>query len=98
MLKSQIENSQAAGLKVSAYHFSHFPNTAESQAGAKYFLLYPKSLNLPVNTTLVNDFEGTEVLASSTGTDDLKTFAETLNASGYQEVVHYSVYSYFRYG
>ena len=59
---SQISNAQAAGLKVSAYHYSHYETAAEAKAEAQYFVSVAKSLGLSSSTVMVNDMEASEML------------------------------------
>lgn len=59
---SQISNAQAAGLKVSAYHYSHYEAAAEAKAEAQYFVSVAKSLGLSSSTVMVNDMESSEML------------------------------------
>ncbi|MEY8446055.1 DUF5776 domain-containing protein [Enterococcus ratti] len=55
--KSQIDNAKAAGLNVSAYHYSLYTSTQTAQAEANYFAKAASNAGLAKHTILFNDAE-----------------------------------------
>lgn len=98
--KEQIANATAAGLKVSAYHYSTYTNSEESVKEAEYFNDYALELNLPKTTTMVNDYEQEEMVAAAEdSTRDSQVFANYLKKTqGYSNVIHYSSANLFTNG
>ncbi|MGX6962761.1 GH25 family lysozyme [Vagococcus xieshaowenii] len=92
---SQIANAKSAGLKVSAYHFSHFNTAASAKAEANYFAAAAKKLGLATNTVLVNDAEH-ENMTKGNVTSNSVTFANQLKANGYGNVIHYASLFWFQ--
>lgn len=86
--QSQIQNALAAGLKVSAYHYSHYTSTASAQAEARYFASKAQLLNLPKETVMVSDIEESKMSNSSLNANT-KAFKEMLNSLGYNNVAYY---------
>ena len=87
---SQIKNAQAAGLIVSAYHYTWF--TSEEQAGqeANYFVRFANELGLPKSTLMVNDIEDPKIKYEKVDhTANSLAFQTKLNQSGYNNVNHY---------
>ncbi|MGX4686642.1 GH25 family lysozyme [Vagococcus sp. JNUCC 83] len=96
--KSQINNAKAAGLKVSAYHYSWFTNKERAEAEATYFANAARNLGLGTDTILVNDAEESS-MNNGRMTENSLYFASTLsNKFGYKNVHHYSMASWFKPG
>lgn len=96
--KNQIDNAKAAGLKVSAYHYSWFTTKKSAEAEAKYFAAYAKELNLGPDTVMVNDIEEPEIF-SKVKTADSVAFANALiKTHKFNQVIHYSSLSWFSSG
>lgn len=93
--KSQIENAQKAGLKVSTYHYSHFLTKEGAEAEAAYYAAEAKRLNLPSDTVMVNDIEENFNAFSS---QNSIFFAVKLKDLGYPTTIHYSYASAFDRG
>lgn len=55
--QDQISNAKAAGLSVSAYHYSLYTSIQTAQAEAKYFAQAATSLGLSKSTIMFNDAE-----------------------------------------
>lgn len=55
--QSQINNAKAAGLSVSAYHYSLYTSIQTAQAEAKYFAQAATNLGLSKSTIMFNDAE-----------------------------------------
>ena len=53
----QIRNAKAAGLKVSAYHYSMYVSAATAQDEARYFAQAAANSGLDKNTIMFNDAE-----------------------------------------
>lgn len=87
--KEQIENAKAAGLQVSAYHYSWFKTDAQAVAEANYFVAVVKELGLPKDTVLVNDIEEPKIAGTANHTQNSKAFEKQLNQLGYSKVRHY---------
>lgn len=93
--RSQINNAKAAGLKVSAYHYSWFTNKQRAEAEATYFANVARSLGLGPDTILVNDAEESS-MNNGRMTENSLYFASTLsNKFGYKNIHHYSMASWF---
>ena len=86
----QIQNAQAAGLKVSTYHYSWFTTDAGARAEARYYAKFAKELGLPASTIMVNDLEDPEIMGTANHTRQSQIFAEELKKQGYGNTVHYT--------
>ncbi|MGX7067009.1 GH25 family lysozyme M1 (1,4-beta-N-acetylmuramidase) [Vagococcus fluvialis] len=92
---NQINNAKAAGLKVSAYHFSHFMNKDSAIVEARFFAKAAKDFGLDSSTVMVNDAEKS-TMNNGRITENSIYFASTLeNEFGFKRVVHYSMASWF---
>ncbi|MBO0487273.1 GW dipeptide domain-containing protein [Vagococcus fluvialis] len=92
---NQINNAKVAGLKVSAYHFSHFINKDSAIAEARFFAKTAKDLGLDSSTVMVNDAEKS-TMNNGRITENSIYFASTLkNEFGFNRVIHYSMASWF---
>ncbi|MGM0211295.1 GW domain-containing glycosaminoglycan-binding protein [Enterococcus sp. AZ112] len=91
---TQIRNAQAAGLKVSAYHFSVFANQSEAIREANYFADAAISMGLSRDTIMVNDAEYGP-MNNGQLTNNSIAFANQLKTRGYTNVLHYSQASWF---
>ncbi|MGY3780015.1 GBS Bsp-like repeat-containing protein [Streptococcus gallolyticus] len=90
---SQISNAQAAGLKVSAYHYSHYEAAAEAKAEAQYFVSVAKSLGLSSSTVMVNDMESSEMLNGDINANT-QAWEEEMTRLGYGDLVYYTMASW----
>ncbi|MGT2742934.1 GBS Bsp-like repeat-containing protein [Streptococcus plurextorum] len=54
---SQIANAKAAGMKVSAYHYSHYTSEDWARQEARYFAQKAREFGLSGDTLMVNDIE-----------------------------------------
>lgn len=90
---SQISNAQAAGLKVSAYHYSHYEAAAEAKAEAQYFVSVAKSLGLSSSTVMVNDMESSEMLNGDINANT-QAWKEEMTRLGYGDLVYYTMASW----
>ena len=90
---SQISNAQAAGLKVSAYHYSHYETAAEAKAEAQYFVNTAKSMGLSGATTMVNDMEEQAMLRSDLNANT-QAWKDEMNRLGYNNNVYYTMASW----
>ncbi|KAF1297251.1 hypothetical protein BAU15_06805 [Enterococcus sp. JM4C] len=86
----QIKNAQAAGLTVSAYHYSKFATATAAKNEANYFANAAANTGLAKSAIFVNDAEDS-AMASGNVTNNSVIFANTLKARGYSNVVHYSM-------
>lgn len=94
----QVANAKAAGMKVSAYHYSWFSSESAARNEANYFVAAARSIGLDNNTVMVNDFEEKQIFGMSNHTKDSLAFADQLAKNGYNNVVHYSFLSLFNSG
>lgn len=96
--ENQIRNAQAAGLKVSAYHYSWFVNKSTAESEARYFANTAKRLGLNNETVMVNDAEQGETNNGKL-TENSGYFATILkNEFGFSKIIHYSMASWFKPG
>ncbi|MEO1770879.1 GH25 family lysozyme [Candidatus Enterococcus ferrettii] len=86
---SQINNARAAGLKVSAYHYSEFTTDAQAIAEANYFATSANSLGLAKGTVMVNDIEDPSIAGKGDHTSNSRAFGSRLNQHGFANVRHY---------
>lgn len=78
----QVRDAYAAGLGVSAYHFTKFTDHNSAVAEANYFADRADQLGLPSSTLMFADVE--DQLNSYAGVaNDLRAFFDQLNARGY---------------
>jgi len=87
--QSQINNAKAAGMKVSAYHYSWFTSDAQAVAEANYFAAAAKRFGLSSGSVMVNDIEEPQILGKGNHTNNSKAFENRLKALGYGNVRHY---------
>ena len=91
--RAQIANAQAAGLRVSAYHYSHYETVAEAKAEAQYFVNAAKSMGLSGATTMVNDMEEQAMLRSDLNANT-QAWKDEMNRLGYNNNVYYTMASW----
>ncbi|MFW7362018.1 GH25 family lysozyme [Vagococcus fluvialis] len=91
----QIKNAKAAGLKVSAYHYSWFTNKATAEKEARFFANEAKKNGLDANTVMVNDAEQKEINNGRLTENSLYFSATLKNEFGFNKVIHYSMASWF---
>lgn len=78
----QVRDAYAAGLGVSAYHFTKFTDHNSAVAEANYFADHADQLGLPASTLMFADVE--DPLNEYSGvTNDLRAFFDQLSARGY---------------
>lgn len=91
---SQIANAKAAGLKVSAYHYSTYTDQNSARAEANYFADYANELGFSSTDLMVNDLE-----ASSTRNGGVSgnswAFNDQLKNRGYSNGALYT-YLYYK--
>jgi GH25 family lysozyme M1 (1,4-beta-N-acetylmuramidase) len=87
--QSQINNAMAAGMKVSAYHYSWFTSDAQAVAEANYFAAAAKRFGLSGGTVMVNDIEEPKILGKGNHTNNSRAFENRLKSLGYGNVRHY---------
>ncbi|MGY3766023.1 GH25 family lysozyme [Vagococcus vulneris] len=86
---NQINNAKAAGMKVSAYHYSWFTTAAQAREEARYFASFVEKLGLSKDTVMVNDIEEQQIKDSKYHTQNSQAFTQELNQRGYRNVTHY---------
>ncbi|SUN57142.1 GBS Bsp-like repeat-containing protein [Streptococcus equinus] len=91
--RAQIANAQAAGLRVSAYHYSHYETAAEAKAEAQYFVNAAKSMGLSGATTMVTDMEEQAMLRSDLNANT-QAWKDEMNRLGYNNNVYYTMASW----
>ncbi|WP_302852576.1 GH25 family lysozyme, partial [uncultured Streptococcus sp.] len=93
---AQIKNAQDAGLKVSAYHYSHYQTEAEAkaEAEAKYFVSAAQSLGLSNATVMVNDMESPEMVTGGDINKNTQAWKEEMIRLGYADLVYYTMASW----
>ncbi|CQR24907.1 N-acetylmuramidase/lysin [Streptococcus varani] len=84
----QIKNAQAADLKVSVYHYSHFTSVATAQAEARYFVAAAKRLGLPNSILMINDIE--EEKSRINVNANMQAWETEMKGLGYQNLMHYA--------
>ncbi len=87
--RQQVINAQAAGIKVSVYHYSHFVSDEEARTEAQYFVNMAKTLNLPTTTLMVNDMEESKMLGNVNTT--VQAWENEMKRLGYSNLVHYTM-------
>ncbi|TDE68168.1 N-acetylmuramoyl-L-alanine amidase [Streptococcus sp. KCJ4932] len=91
--RAQIANAQAAGLRVSAYHYSHYGTAAEARAEAQYFVRVAQSMGLSGSTTMVNDMEERSMLNGDLNANT-QAWKDEMNRLGYSNNVYYTMASW----
>lgn len=91
--RAQIANAQAAGLRVSAYHYSHYETAAEARAEAQYFVRVAQSMGLSGLTTMVNDMEERSMLNGDLNANT-QAWKDEMNRLGYSNNVYYTMASW----
>ena len=84
----QIKNAQAAGMKISVYHYSHFTSASTAQAEARYFADAAKRLGLSSNIVMVNDIEEYETRTNIN--ENMKAWEAEMRRLGYHNLIHYT--------
>lgn len=91
--RAQIANAQAAGLRVSAYHYSHYETAAEARAEAQYFVRVAQSMGLSGSTTMVNDIEERSMLNGDLNANT-QAWKDEMTRLGYSNNVYYTMASW----
>lgn len=91
--RAQIANAQAAGLRVSAYHYSHYETAAEARAEAQYFVRVAQSMGLSGSTTTVNDMEERSMLNGDLNANT-QAWKGEMTRLGYSNNVYYTMASW----
>lgn len=91
--RAQVANAQAAGLRVSAYHYSHYETAAEARAEAQYFVRVAQSMGLSGSTTMVNDMEERSMLNSDLNANT-QAWKDEMTRLGYSNNVYYTMASW----
>ncbi|EHJ52102.1 GBS Bsp-like repeat-containing protein [Streptococcus macacae] len=92
LARSQITNAKAAGIKVSAYHYSHYTSAAAAQAEARYFANAAQAHGLGAATVMVNDMEESSMLANVN--NNVQAWQDEMKRLGYGNLVHYTMASW----
>ncbi|MEQ7039675.1 DUF5776 domain-containing protein [Enterococcus hirae] len=88
--QSQINNAKAAGLSVSAYHYSVYTSVQTAQAEAKYFAQAASKLGLPKNTIMFDDAEDPNLISEGRDTQkNALAFNQQLKNLGYSNAALY---------
>lgn len=91
--RAQIANAQAAGLRVSTYHYSHYETAAEARAEAQYFVRVAQSMGLSGSTTMVNDMEERSMLNGDLNANT-QAWKDEMTRLGYSNNVYYTMASW----
>lgn len=91
--RAQVANAQAAGLRVSAYHYSHYETAAEARAEAQYFVRVAQSMGLSGSTTMVNDMEERSMLNGDLNANT-QAWKDEMTRLGYSNNVYYTMASW----
>lgn len=91
--RAQVANAQAAGLRVSAYHYSHYETVAEARAEAQYFVRVAQSMGLSGSTTMVNDMEERSMLNGDLNANT-QAWKDEMTRLGYSNNVYYTMASW----
>ncbi|OEG16059.1 hypothetical protein BCR23_07890 [Enterococcus quebecensis] len=94
LAKIQIENAKKAGLTVSVFHYSWFVDEQKAVDEANYFADFAEELNLSPDTVMVNDAEEGEMIPADVTITSM-AFKKQLNKRGFNNVIHYSMASWF---
>lgn len=98
LAKSQIANAKAAGLTVSAYHYSWFTTDAQAIKEADYFAAAAANLGLSKSIIMANDLEDPQIIGKGNHTSNSLAFQSELKRLGYTNVYHYVSKSLVQYG
>lgn len=80
----QIQNARAAGLKVSAYHFSRYKSEQGARNEAVYFANAARSFGLGMDTIMINDVEHVDLIENNRNAHaNSVAFNKQLKALGY---------------
>lgn len=91
---AQIKSAQAAGLKISLYHYARYSGAAQAKNEADFFANTAASYGLSGSTVMVADVEDSSM---SNPYGDTQTFQAELANRGYANQVTYSMASWFWY-
>ncbi|GCF93908.1 hypothetical protein NRIC_17990 [Enterococcus florum] len=86
---AQVKNAKAAGMKVSAYHYSWFKTNAQASAEADYFAKAARNVGLDNNTVMVNDMEEPQIAGLANHTSTSIAFETRLKQLGFKTIHHY---------
>lgn len=89
---AQIKAAQAAGLKVSLYHYARYSGAEDARNEADFFADTAAQFNLGTNTVVVADVEDSSLPDPY---NDTVSFQNELAARGYNNQVTYSMASWF---
>ncbi|RBR48203.1 hypothetical protein EB28_00854 [Enterococcus faecalis] len=94
---AQVQNANAVGIKVSAYHYSHFTTKDQAIKEANYFADTAINTGLPKDTLMINDAEEGSMNNGQLTANSI-AFANQLKARGFTNVLHYSMAAWFTEG
>lgn len=86
--QSQITNAWAAGMKISAYHYSHYTNATEAAEEAAFFASVARDLGLSTDTLMVSDIEEEAMIPNIN--NNMMAWTATLNDLGYHNTIYYT--------
>lgn len=89
---AQIKSAQAAGMKVSVYHYAKYNGSSDAKAEADFFAAAAAKYGLSKSTVMVADVEDSSVKSPYA---DTVTFQNELKAKGYTTQCTYSMASWF---
>lgn len=88
--QSQINNAKAAGLSVSAYHYSLYTSVQTARAEAKYFAQAASKFGLPKNAIMFDDAEDPNLISNGRDTQkNALAFNQQLKNLGYSNAALY---------
>ncbi|CAK1233605.1 GH25 family lysozyme [Fructobacillus tropaeoli] len=91
--QAQVNNARAAGLTVSAYHYSDFNTPDGGRAEANYFADFATQLGFKSTDLLVDDLEDSSTVGGNVS-DNARAFNDQLHARGFTNTTLYTYASY----
>ncbi|GAP04079.1 GH25 family lysozyme [Fructobacillus tropaeoli] len=91
--QDQVNNARAAGLTVSAYHYSDFNTPDGGRAEANYFADFATQLGFKSTDLLVDDLEDSSTVGGNVS-DNARAFNDQLHARGFTNTTLYTYASY----
>ncbi|CAK1230018.1 GH25 family lysozyme [Fructobacillus evanidus] len=87
--QAQVANARAAGLTVSAYHYSDFNTPDGGRAEANHFADVASQLGFKSTDLLINDLEDSSTVGGNVS-DNIRAFNDQLHARGFTNTTLYS--------
>lgn len=86
--QGQINNARAAGMKISAYHYSHYTNAKEAEDEAAFFVKVAQDFGLTADTLMVGDIEEEAMIPNINA--NMEAWTAAMHKLGFTNTIYYT--------